>query len=154
MMIQFIEERGNPFHGSSTEMKNLSSGEQADPKLVDFKMKCSARGEEECHKLKEERLEKKSVKLFDLIPKLVMENGGKQQKKRKIDINKLTVKLMLQVDIARTRGYDLRQLLRHELISPSLYLTKDGLLRKSSKSERAQALKHHVPDILTGMLQN
>ena len=84
----------------------------------------------------------------------MMENGSKQQKKRKTDINKLTVKLMLQVDIVRTRGYDLRQLLRHELISTSLYLTKDGLLRKSSKSERAQVLKHHVPDISTGMLQN
>ena len=46
MMIQFIEERGNPFDVSSTEMKNLSSGEQVDPKLVDFRMKCTARGEE------------------------------------------------------------------------------------------------------------
>ena len=40
-MIQFIEERGNPFNVSSTEMKNLSSGEQVDPKLVDFRMKCT-----------------------------------------------------------------------------------------------------------------
>ena len=83
-----------------------------------------------------------------------MENGSKQQKKRKIDVNKLTVELMLQVDIARTRSYDLRQLLRHELISTSLYLTKDGLLWKSPKSELAQVLKHHVPDISRGMLQN
>ena len=29
-MIQFIEERGNPFDVSSTEMKNLSSGKQLD----------------------------------------------------------------------------------------------------------------------------
>ena len=36
-MIQFIEERGNPFDVSSTEMKNLSFGEQLDPKLVDFR---------------------------------------------------------------------------------------------------------------------
>ena len=121
-MIQFIEERGNPFDVSSTEMKNLSSGEQLDPKLVDFRIKCTTKGEEEYQKFKEERLEKKSVKLFDLIPKLVMENGSKQQKKRKIDVNKLTVEFMRQVDIARTRNYDLRELLRHELISTSLYL--------------------------------
>ena len=78
-----------------------------------------------------------------------MENGSKQQKKRKIDINKLTVEFMRQVDIARTRNYDLRELLRHELISTSLYLTMDGLLQKSPKSELAQVLKHHVPDIPT-----
>ena len=56
---------------------------------------------------------------------------------------------MRQVDIARTRNYDLRELLRHELISTSLYLTMDGLLQKSPKSELAQVLKHHVPDIQT-----
>ena len=54
-----------------------------------------------------------------------------------------------QVDIAITRNYDLRELLRHELISMSLRLTKDGLLRKSPNSELAQVLKHHVPDIPT-----
>ena len=32
---------------------------------------------------------------------------------------------MRQVDIARTRNYDLRELLRHELISTSLYLRMD-----------------------------
>ena len=110
-MIQFVEERGNPFDVSSTKMKNLSSGEQLDPKLVDFRIKCTIKGEEEYQKFKEERLEKKSVKLFDLIPKLVMENGSKQQKKRKIDVNKLTVEFMRQVDITRTRNYHLRELL-------------------------------------------
>ena len=85
-MIQFIEERGNLFDVSSTEMKNLSSGEQFDQKLVDFRIKFTTKGEEEYQKFKEERLEKKSVKPFDLIPKLVMKNGSKQQKKRKIDV--------------------------------------------------------------------
>ena len=148
-MIQFIDERGSPFDVSSTEMKNLSSGKQLNPKLVDFRIKCTTKGKEEYQKFKEERLEKKSVKLFDLIPKFVMENGSKQQKKRKIEVNKLTVEFMHQVDIARTRNYDLRELLQHELISTSLYLTKDGLLRKSPKSKLAQVLKHHVPDIPT-----
>ena len=85
-MIQFIEERGSLFDVSSTEMKNLSSGEQFDQKLVDFRIKFTTKGEEEYQKFKEERLEKKSVKPFDLIPKLVMKNGSKQQKKRKIDV--------------------------------------------------------------------
>ena len=148
-MIQFIEERGNPFDVSSTDMKNLSSGKQLDPKLVDFRVKCTTKREEKYQQFKEERLEKKSAKLFDLIPKLEMENGSKQEKKRKIDVNKLTVEFMHQADIARTRNYDLRELLRHELISTSLHLTKDRLLRKSPKSELAHVLKHHVSDIPT-----
>ena len=85
-MIQFIEERASLFDVSSTEMKNLSSGEQFDQKLVDCRIKFTTKGEEEYQKFKEERLEKKSVKPFDLIPKLVMKNGSKQQKKRKIDV--------------------------------------------------------------------
>ena len=97
-MIQFIEKRSNPFNVSSTEMENLSSGEQLDPKLVGFRIKCTTKGEEEYQKFKKQRLEKKSVKLFDLIPKLVMENGSKQQKERKIDVNKLTVEFMRQVE--------------------------------------------------------
>ena len=118
-------------------------------KLVDFRIKCTTKREEKYQKFKEERLEKKSAKLFDLIPKLEMENGSKQEKKRKIDVNKLTVEFMHQVDIARTRNYDLRELLWHELISTSLHLTKDRLLRKSPKSELAQVLKHHVSAIPT-----
>ena len=65
-MIQFIEERGSPSDVSSTEMKNLPSGEQLDPKIVNFRIKCTTKGEEEYQKFKEERLEKKSVKLNEI----------------------------------------------------------------------------------------
>ena len=51
---------------------------------------------------------------------------------------------MRHVDIARARNQDLRKLLRHKLIFTSLFLRKDGLLRKSPKSELAQALKQHI----------
>ena len=110
-MIQFIEERGNPFDVSSTEMEKPFFWQTTRLKLVDFRIKCTTKREKKYQKFKEERLEKKSAKLFDLIPKLEMENGSKQEKKRKIDVNKLTVEFMHQVDIARTRNYDLRELL-------------------------------------------
>ena len=147
-MTEFINERGNPFDASSTEMKNLSSGEQLNKKLVEFRIKCIVRGEKEYQKFKEERLDKKTVKLFDTISKVVMECGNKRPKKH-LDVSKATVQFMRQIDIARTRSYDLKKLLQHELTSTSLYLTKDGFLRKSPKSELAQVLKHHVPVIPT-----
>ena len=39
------------------------------------------------------------------------------------------------IDIARVRGYCVRTLLSYEITSTSLYLTKDGFLTKSTKSE-------------------
>ena len=59
-----------------------------------------------------------------------------------------------QVDIAITRNYDLRELLRHELISMSLRLTKDGLLRKSPNSELAQVLKQFILWLIVGKLKS
>ena len=57
-MIQFIEERSNPFDVSSTEMKNLSSGEQFDPKLVEFRIKCTPPKEKKVTK----KLKKKELR--------------------------------------------------------------------------------------------
>ena len=52
---------------------------------------------------------------------------------------------MKQVDIARLRGYDIQELLKHEITSTSFYLTKDGVFRKSPKSELAQETKKRLP---------
>ena len=45
------------------------------------------------------------------------------------------------IDYARVRGFDLRQLLKHKIVPVSFYLTKDGLFRKSVKSELTKELK-------------
>ena len=49
---------------------------------------------------------------------------------------------MKKVDIARLRGYDIQELLKHEIRSTSFCLIKVGMLRKSWKSELAQKSKN------------
>ena len=56
-----------------------------------------------------------------------------QQKKlpgvhKKVDIAKETVKFMRNVDYARLRNFDIKNLLRYEITSTSLFLTKDGFM--------------------------
>ena len=48
---------------------------------------------------------------------------------------------MKYVDFARVRKYDLKKLLKYDIISTPFYLTKEQYLRKSSKSELAQVIK-------------
>ena len=97
--------------------------------------------------LKEQRLDEKTVKLFDPITKVTMEGCNNQKQQRHVDVNKATIQFMRHIDIARTRNYDLKELLQHEITPTSLYLTKDGFLRKSPKSDLAQVLKNHICDI-------
>ena len=46
------------------------------------------------------------------------------------------------IDYSRLRSFDIADLLKHEIVSTSFYLTKDGELRKSLKSELARELKN------------
>ena len=64
-----------------------------------------------------------------------------KNKRIKNDVNKETVVFLRHIDYARVRGFDLRQLLKHEIVPVSFYLTKDGLFRKSVKSELTKGLK-------------
>ena len=58
------------------------------------------------------------------------------------DIKEETVNFLRTVDYARIRGFDVEYLLTHEIVATSYYLTKDGQLRKSPKSEFARELKN------------
>ena len=48
---------------------------------------------------------------------------------------------MRNIDYARLRNFDIKNLLRYEITSTSLFLTKDGFMRKSPKSELAQEIR-------------
>ena len=54
---------------------------------------------------------------------------------------------MRNTDIAWIRDWDLKELLQHDITSTSFYLTKKGYLRKSPKSELAQALKTYLSEV-------
>ena len=139
----------NPFDISVILTKSLTSGEQLDDELVAFKTNCVTKGEEEYQPFKDERL-KKIVKLFDPIKKVRMKsrnNSSQNTAENPTDVKKENHTVMRNIGIARTRDYDLKELLQHEITSTSLYLTKDGYLRKSPKSELMQVIKSYIPVI-------
>ena len=66
-MISYIIDRGNWFDISVTVTKNIVSGEKLDDEWATFMTSCLVIGEEKYQKFKDERLEKKFIKLFDQI---------------------------------------------------------------------------------------
>ena len=58
------------------------------------------------------------------------------------DVNKETIHFLQMIDYSRLCNLDIVDLLKHEIILTSFYLTKDGELRKSPKSELARELKN------------
>ena len=79
--------------------------------------------------------------MFDTIPK--SRSSFKKGKPWKApDIKEETVNFLRTVDHSRLRGFDVEYLLTHEIVATSYYLTKDGELRKSPKSEFARELKN------------
>ena len=92
-------------------------------------------------KFVKERLDCKSVKLFDKISMMrKIKKMGKNWKPP--DVNKETIHFLRMIDYSRLRSLDIADLLKHEIVSSSFYLTKDGELQKSPKSELARELKN------------
>ena len=86
-------------------------------------------------------LEINSAKLFDTIPKRRPPfKKGKPWKAP--DIKEETLNFLRTVDYARLQEFDVEYLLTHETVATSYYLTKDGELQKSPKSEFARELKN------------
>ena len=146
VMIKYISEHCNPFDAFEILPKNLVTGEQLKKEKSSHHLKCVEIGEEEHRKFKAERLEDKSVKLFDKITNVKLGNDSKKIIKC-ADIKKETIEFMQHIDIARMRNYDISYLLQHEITPTSFFLTKDGMLRKSQKSELTSEIKKLLPEI-------
>ena len=58
------------------------------------------------------------------------------------DVKKETINFLRIVDYSRLREFDVQYLLSYEIVSTSFYLTKDGSLQKSPKSELAREVKN------------
>ena len=80
-----------------------------------------------------------SVKLFHAIPKI---RKCKQSATtvKKYDIKKEMLTFERNVDYARSREYEFKKFLKHEVVNTSFFLTKDGYLQKSVKSEMSTEL--------------
>ena len=90
-------------------------------------LKCKELGQQIYADFYQSRLDKKSVKLFDNIPK-TRKTTKSESLIIKFDLNKEAVNFLRKVDFARLRKYDIKHLLTYEISSTSFYLTKDGYL--------------------------
>lgn len=139
-LVSYVTQRGNPFDVNNTTLKNLATGTSFSKESSEFLLSCVKKGEESYEKFVVERMDEKSVKLFEKIPK--SQSGKKKSKVRKaIDVRKETVNFVRTIDYARLRQLDVSDLLKYEITPTSFYLTKDGELRKSPKSELTRELK-------------
>ena len=140
-LVDYISDRGNPFDPENSTMKNLVTGATLDAATTSFFLDSVVNGTEAYDKFVKECLDCKSVKLFDKIPMTQkIKKMGKNWKPP--DLNKETIHFLRMIDYSRLRSLDITDLLKHKIVSTSFYLTKDGELRKSPKSELAREVKN------------
>ena len=136
-MVEYVEERGGFFNLDQNEITNICNGVHLDREASEFHLGCIRIGAEEYGKFKSERLEKKTVRLFDVIPN-VRKKKSNTHASATVDLKKEIVSFVRHIDFARLCMYNIRRLLQFEITSTSFFLTKDGYLRKSQKSQLAQ----------------
>ena len=136
----YIAERNNPFDTSSvTKLTNLVTGKEMDEE-TSFLLACVKAGEDNYNRFREARLIDKKEKLFDPITK-VRKMRKNSATTKKADVKKETISAIRNIDYSRERNYSISDLLCYELTSTSFFLTQDGFLRKSPKSELAREIE-------------
>ena len=150
-LVKNISQRGNPFDlGQPKGIMNIATGAVLEKEDEQFYLNCQQLGKAARSQFYKTRLEEKTMQLLDNIPKT-----KKTKKKTKTvityDLNKETVKFLRQIDFARLRGFDMKVLLSYEISPTSFYLTKDGLMRKTGKSDLVTELRgmiHEKPPVV------
>ena len=134
-LAAYVKERENLFDWREILIKNLKTGAKFKEKSSYFILNRFSEWKVAYEKFRKERLEiNKSTKLFDTIPKSTSSfKKGKPWKTP--DKKEETINFLWPVDYARLQGFDVEYLMISENVASSYYLTKDGELRKSPKSE-------------------
>ena len=100
-------------------------------------------GEDAYQECRKKRLDERTSGLFDTLH----DPHGKKKKKKsentgKPDLEKIKNNFIRNIDIARTRSYNIKKLLSYELTDKSYFLAPDGFfLSKSNKAELQPLLK-------------
>ena len=131
-MVEYVEERRGLFNLDQNEITNICIGVHLDGEASQFHLGCITIGEEDYGKFKSDRLEKKTVKIFDVIPK-VRKKKSNTYVSNTVDLKKETVSFLIHIDFATLRMYNIQHLLQFEINSTSFFLTKDGYLKKITK---------------------
>ena len=105
-----------------------------------YLLNCIERGEEMYQEYRQSRLVERSKKLFDVIPSHRMKKK-KVKAEKPVDLNKVRTDFARIIDIARCRGYNVRNLLSYEITTTSYFLTTESYLRKATKSEFLSLLR-------------
>ena len=118
LIFDYVDHRFNPFNLKKLKLTNIVTGEEIDGS---FLLNCFTLGEERYKTYYETRLINESLTMFDIIPK-VRKQSNTIINQLKVDIKKEAIKASrLIIDIARTRNYDIKKLLRYELTSTSFF---------------------------------
>ena len=139
-LASYVKERGNPFNVKRDAIKNLVTGTTLSDESTSFFLNCFTKGKEN-YKFKKERLQDKETKLFNTIP-ITRPTTRKGKIWKAPDVKKETINFLRIVNYSRLREFDVQFLLSYEIVSTWFYLTKDGSLRKSPKSELAREVKN------------
>lgn len=144
-MLAYIQERDNPFDLlNNKKMRNFVTGKETSDEKSKYLLNCISLGQQAYEEFVKTRFKDKEKSLFDPIKKTSKQH--KICKDSTADIQKDTNNALHIIDIARARGYDISQLLTYEITSNSYYLTKDGYLRKSLKSELTHVIEKRLKE--------
>ena len=105
-----------------------------------YLLNCIERGEEMYQEYRQSRLVERSKKLCDVIPSHRMKKK-KAKAEKPVDLNKVRADFARIIDIARCRGYNVRNLLSYEITTTSYFLTTESYLRKATQSEFLSLLR-------------
>ena len=89
-MVEYVKERRGLFNLDQNKITNICIGVHLDREASGFHLGCIKIGEEEYGKFKSDRLEKKTVKIFDVIPK-VRQKKSNTHVSNTVDLKKETV---------------------------------------------------------------
>ena len=103
-------------------------------------LNCMERGENDYLDYRKSRIIDKNKSLFDTISFKTNRKKNKRTKKS-FDLTKVHAEFTRTIDIAQVRGYSVRNLLSYELTLTSHFLTKEGFLTKSPKSELLELMR-------------
>ena len=90
-MTEYIKGRGNPFIDVQEKPRNFASGKQIEDCQADHLMRAVEIGEKEYADFRENRLDKKNIKLFDTISNIKHMGSKSNTVQKTLDIKKETL---------------------------------------------------------------
>lgn len=151
-MVNFITDRYNPFVlVDQDQVINFATGKHLPVEKVKFKLTCITDGRKEYNNFRDQVFKQKSKQLLHPLSKKKVFKGKAEPKS--VDVAKETSHAQRIIEIGRDRGYSIDRLLTYELTSTSFFLTKDGALHKTNKSEMVHEIQKELGDMSDQALQ-